>query len=61
MNTFTIEELDREEIEFLPSRVVMTVCQPRCAPPPCCSTPTVEICVNVRIGCLVRCDANVLV
>jgi hypothetical protein len=42
MNTFSIEELDREEIEFLPPRVVMTTCQPRptcyqpCAPKPVC-------------------------
>jgi hypothetical protein len=42
MNTFSIEELDREEIEFLPPRVVMTTCQPKptcyqpCAPKPVC-------------------------
>jgi hypothetical protein len=37
MNTFTIQELDREEIEFLPPRVVMTTCNPRCYSPPTCA------------------------
>ena len=57
MNTFSIDELDREEIEFLPPRVVMTTCNPRpCPPAPCYEpkscAPTLEICVKVRIGCL---------
>ena len=57
MNAFTIEELDREEIELLPSRVVMTVCQPRCAPAPCyvpkCEpvcAPTIDVRISLRIG-----------
>jgi hypothetical protein len=49
MSTYTIEELDHEEIEFLPPRVVMCgspgFCQPTCCQP-------VHIYVNVRIGCL---------
>ena len=63
MSTFTIDELDREEIEFLPARVVMTTCNPRpCPPPPCAPapcTPTLEICVKVRIGCLLGAGAQV--
>ena len=60
MSTFTIDELDREEIEFLPSRVVMTTCNPN----PCCRpcspcTPTVQIYIQVRIGCLLGADAVV--
>jgi hypothetical protein len=51
MNTFTIEELDREEIEFLPPRVVMTTCNPCYRPCSPCQ-PTIEICVKVRLGCL---------
>ena len=63
MHTYSIEELDREEIEFLPSRVVMTLCNTRCAPPPCyvprCEPmwcppptckPTIELYVSVRLG-----------
>ena len=63
MNTFSIEELDREEIEFLPPRVVMTTCQPKptcyqpCAPKPVCEPqpwcPPVDKCdslINVRIN-----------
>ena len=58
MNTFTIDELDREEIEFLPSRVVMTTCNPCCRPcSPC--TPTVQIYIQVRIGCLLGADTFV--
>ena len=57
MNTFTIEELDREEIEFLPPRVVMSACSPRpCCYQPCCNT--VELHINIRLGCFVRCDVN---
>ena len=56
MNTFSIDELDREEIEFLPPRVVMTACntrpcpttwtprcveQPPCHQPPSCYQPPV--------------------
>ena len=63
MNTFTLEELDREEIEFLPPRVVMTTCNPccrPCPPPPCCH-PTVEVCVEVKvnIGGLFGCSSSV--
>ena len=66
MNTFSMEELDRQEIEFLPPRVVMTVCQPRCAPAPCyvpkcepvwCEpqcAPAINVCADVRVDCLVR-------
>ena len=65
MSTFTIDELDREEIEFLPARVVMTTCNPRpCPPPPCAPAPCpptycapvehcaplVEIGIKIRIG-----------
>jgi len=60
MNTFTIEELDREEIEFLPPRVVMTTCNPccrPCPPPPCCE-PTVHVCVKVNVGCLIGITAG---
>lgn len=59
MNTFTIEELDREEVELLPSRVVM------CASNPCwnpCWTPChqpIQIYVNVRIGCFLGAQAYV--
>ena len=50
MNTFTIEELDREEIEFLPPRVVMcSPCYQPCSP---CCQPTVQIYVQIRVGCL---------
>ena len=62
MNTFTIDELDREEIEFLPSRVVMTTCNPGCRPScwePC--APTISICVKVQVGCLVGISANAAV
>ena len=55
MNTFTIEELDREEIEFLPPRVVM--CTSSCHP--ACCQPTVQVWINVRIGCLFGADAVV--
>ena len=50
MNTLTIEELDREEIEFLPPRVVMTTCNPCCrpCPPPPCHT-SVDVCIRVRL------------
>ena len=54
MSTFTIDELDREEIEFLPSRVVMTTCNPCCRPScwePC--EPTIRVCVKVQVCCLV--------
>jgi hypothetical protein len=57
MNTFTIEELDREEIEFLPPRVVMTTCNPRCytpcAPTPCapaCPPPCPPKCEPIRLS-----------
>jgi hypothetical protein len=59
MSTFTIDELDREEIEFLPPRVVM------CASNPCwnpCWTPChqpIHIYVNVRIGCFLGAQAYV--
>ena len=53
MSTYTIEELDHEEIEFLPPRVVM------CASSPCCCRPTVQIYVNVRIGCLLWVNGGV--
>jgi hypothetical protein len=46
MNTYTIEELDHEEIEFLPPRVVM------CASSPCCCRPTIQICIGVRLCCI---------
>jgi hypothetical protein len=59
MNTFTTEELDREEIEFLPSRIVMTTCSPNPCCRPCGST--IEIYATIRVGCFVRCDANVVV
>jgi hypothetical protein len=42
MNTFSIEELDREEIEFLPPRVVMTLCNTRCYTPPSCYVPSCQ-------------------
>ena len=66
MNTFSIEELDREEIEFLPPRVVMTTCQPKpcyqpapskCAPQPWC--PPVEHCAPQYCE-PVRCDEPIL-
>ena len=57
MNTFTIEELDREEVELLPSRVVMcSPCYQPCSP---CCQPTVHVWINVRIGCLFGADAVV--
>jgi hypothetical protein len=59
MNTFSTEELDREEIEFLPPRVVMTVCQQRWCPPSCyvpkCPPDTcvpVRVCAEIKVGCL---------
>ena len=54
MSTYTIEELDHEEIEFLPPRVVMcaTSCQPVCC------RPTIHIYVNVRLGCFLGCDGG---
>ena len=59
MNTFTIEELDREEIEFLPPRVVMSACSPRpCCYQPCCA-PTIKVCVDVRVGCLLTANAGI--
>ena len=51
MNTFTIEELDREEVELLPSRVVMcSPCYQPCSP---CCQPTVQIYIQIRLdfGC----------
>ena len=57
MSTFTIDELDREEIEFLPSRVVMTTCNPCYRPCSPCE-PTIQICVKVRLGCLLGCEVN---
>ena len=59
MNTFTIDELDREEVELLPSRVVMTTCNP--CYQPCYCQPTIQIYVQVRIGCLLGADALVRV
>jgi hypothetical protein len=58
MNTFTIEELDREEIEFLPPRVVLTVGNGRCNPcyVPC--QPTIKVCVDLRVGCLLGASVN---
>ena len=56
MSTFTIDELDREEIEFLPPRVVMTATNP-CCRPRCCA-PTLQLCLKVEVGCFVRCDLN---
>jgi hypothetical protein len=64
MNTFSIEELDREEIEFLPPRVVMTACQPKpcwqpCAPKPVCPPPPcVEVCADIKVDCLIRVNAG---
>ena len=64
MNTFTIEELDREEIEFLPPRVVMTTCNPRpCPPPPCAPAPKCEpirVCVELRLSLSIGCNGSVV-
>jgi hypothetical protein len=60
MNTFTIEELDREEVEFLPPRVVMTAACNPCWNPcfvPC--RPVVTVCLDVRVGCLIGVGAGV--
>ena len=54
MSTFTIDELDREEIEFLPPRVVMTTSSCNyCPPPPCGSqcAPVVQVSIKIRLGC----------
>ena len=62
MNTYTIDELDREEIEFLPPRVVMTTsCNNYCPPPPCGSrcAPVLQVSVNIRLGCLFTGNADV--
>ena len=66
MNTYSIEELDREEIEFLPPRVVMTTCNPRptcyqpCAPKPVCPPPPcVEVCAEVKVDCLIRANVGI--
>ncbi len=58
MNTFSIDELDREEIEFLPPRVVMTACNP-CYQPCSPCQPTIQVCVQVRIGCLLGGTATI--
>ena len=58
MNTYTIDELDREEIEFLPPRVVMTTsCNNYCPPPPC--GPVLQVSINIRLGCLFGGEAYV--
>ena len=54
MNTYTIDELDREEIELLPSRTVMTLCNPCFRP----CTPTIQVCLKVQLCCLGGVDAN---
>ena len=54
MSTYTIEELDHEEIEFLPPRVVM--CATSCQPVFC--RPTIRICFDVRLCCLVSCNGQ---
>ena len=54
MNAYTIDELDREEIEFLPPRVVMTTsCNNYCPPQPCTPQcgPLVHVTIKVRVGC----------
>ena len=53
--TYTIEELDHEEIELLPPRVVMCASNPCCQPCPPCHQ-TIHIYFNFRLGCFVRCD-----
>ena len=59
MSTYTIDELDREEIEFLPARVVMTAWNPNpCCRPSCCET-TIRICVQARVCCFVGVGATV--
>ena len=53
MNAYTIDELDREEIEFLPPRVVMTTsCNNYCPPQPCAPqcAPTLQVTLKIRIG-----------
>ena len=60
MNTYTIDELDREEIELLPSRVVMTACNNPCYSPcwnPC--APPVQIYVKFQLCGLLRGGVNV--
>ena len=57
MSTFTIDELDREEIELLPSRVVMTTCNPCYRPCNPCA-PTIQVCLKVQVLCLVGVGAN---
>jgi hypothetical protein len=61
MNTFSIEELDREEIEFLPPRVVMTTCTPKptCYQPVCRPCHTVEVCADVRVACLAKVECDI--
>ena len=72
MNTFTTEELDREEIEFLPPRVVMTACNtrpcpttwtPRCVeqppchqPPPCYQPPSCHEVCKPEPICPPKCE-----
>jgi hypothetical protein len=56
MSTFTIDELDREEIEFLPPRVVMTTCNPCCRPRSC--APTLQLCVKVVVCGIVDCTVT---
>ena len=63
MSTYTIDELDREEIEFLPPRVVMTTssCNTYCPPPPCGSqcAPVLQVSIKIRLGCLFGGSADV--
>jgi hypothetical protein len=49
MKTLTTEELDHQEVEFLPSRVVMSSCSPcnSCR----CDGITIVVVINVGFGC----------
>jgi hypothetical protein len=54
MGSLTIEELELEDVEVLPDRLVMSACQPSCRPKSCCG-PTlaiylrVELCAGIRL------------
>jgi hypothetical protein len=65
MNTFTIEELDREEVEFLPPRVVMiaacsprTLCPPQCLPQPCIPECKTGVVIHLRLHLSLCCNGG---